>query len=204
MKSLLLILFSFGIINLNSQSTEKFIRIVGNSSMEKEAIGATLQLTVAEVLPNEYKQIKFKSIEDVKAEMIRKLAEINIPESSIKPAYKQFNNRYDKTVSESYELNISNLKLISDLRKIECEGAGFQDLKFTFADPGLAAEEILAIKAIEDAKAKAQYIASKSGFKVGKILNIEDFSSGSCLTIPAKQEPTHKLVYRLNITFELL
>lgn len=204
MKSFFIILFSFCIFTVNSQSTEKFIRIVGNASLEKEANGATLQLIVAEVLPNEYKQVKFKSFEEVKAEVIKKLAEINIPESSVKQAYKQFNNRYDKSISETYEIKISDIKLLSDIRKIECEGATFQDLKFTFADPGLATEEILAIKAIEDAKAKAQYIALKSGFKVGKILNIEDFSSGSCLTIPTKQESSHKLVYRLNITFELL
>jgi uncharacterized protein YggE len=198
------LLFTLTFLTISAQSTEKFIRIVGNASMDRFANGAVSQISISEILPNEYQQIKYKSIDEVKNEFMQKLSIQNISGVQLKPSYKSNFGRYEKTLTENFELILSDIESITKLRNIVSEGVSISDLKFTYQNPGIETEEILAMKALEDARKKAEYIATKSGLKVGKILNIEDFSSGSCKEIDPRQERTHRLVYRMNITFELL
>lgn len=188
----------------NAQSTEKFIRIVGNSAAEYKSNSAIISLEISEILPNDYKQIPYKSIEDVYTEFINKIATIGITENSLKKVLKSFNKGFSKAVNQSYELTITDLETLNKLRSLDLDGVTFNELKYSFPKIGSEGEEMLALNAITDAKRKANYLAEKNGFKVGKILNIEDFSSGCCHEITPKPEAQVKLPYRVNVTFELL
>lgn len=203
MKTLLITFFIAISYFCSAQSTEKFIRIVGNSSAEYQNNGVLISIEISEILPNEYKQITYKSIEDVYTEFITKISTIGINENSLMKVIKSFGKGYSKTMSQSYELS-TNLETMIKLRSLDFEGISFNDIKYTFPKIGMDGEEDLALNAINDAKRKANFLAEKNGFKVGKILNIEDFSSGCCHEIAPKPDAQVRLVYRVNVTFELL
>lgn len=204
MKTLLISFFISLSYSCYCQSTDKYIRIVGNSSIEHIAAGAIVSYDFSEVLPNEYKQIAYKSLDDVHKEFVSKITTINLKESDLKKVIKSLGRGYEKTISQSYELSIQNISSLHELKSIEIDGVQVKEFKYTYKNPGIEIEEQLALQAINDAKRKANFIADKSGFKVGKILNIEDFSSGCCIEIPARSDASVKLPYKVNVTFELI
>jgi hypothetical protein len=58
--ALILVMFANAVI---AQSTEKFIRIIGNSAYEFKADTYRVYFSVSEILPNNYNKEEYKSLE---------------------------------------------------------------------------------------------------------------------------------------------
>lgn len=99
---------------------------------------------------------------------------------------------------------MSDIKLIEALATIPVSGATITDTKYFFSNLPENTEELLAIEAIEDAKRKAKSLCAELGMKLGKILNIEDTSSGCCMDLEDSPTMNVQKTYKVNVTFELL
>ena len=86
---------------LTAQSTERFIRIIGNSKKDFAASGVVTSITIAEQQPNEYKQIKYRPFEMVYGEYITELSKLGIPESQLVRNQKNI-TKYTQTTLKEY------------------------------------------------------------------------------------------------------
>jgi uncharacterized protein YggE len=189
-----------------AQSTDRFIRIVGNAKKEYKASSATVSLSVSEVQPNEYRNVRYKTEETVLQDLITALKKLGYTESDLtKDDAAMFNSygSYQNPRTTKYKLFVKNLSQLENLDLI-VEGVKFSEARYQFDAPGPEAEEAMALEAVKDAERKAKKLAADTNKKVGKILNIEDTSSGCCRTIAEGQQPKTAQNYRVNITFELL
>ncbi|MBL7798639.1 MAG: SIMPL domain-containing protein [Saprospiraceae bacterium] len=190
------------IVSVRAQSTDRFIRIVGNSKKEYSAVKAGIAVTVSEVQPNEYRQIKYKPIEVIHQELTTALGKMGYqPSDLIKDIHW---GSFQSVRAEKYRLQVSDLSKLQDLYNLSVEGVKFGELKYIFDAPGYEEEEKLALAAINDAERKAKRLAAEMHKKVGKILNIEDKSSGCCREIEDSTQPKAIKSYKINVTFELL
>ena len=92
---------------------------------------------------------------------------------------------------------------IQALQQINLTGVLVNAGLFTYPPADPIIESQLPIAAIEDAKRKAESISKEVGMRVGKILNIEDTSSGCCDQIKESKESVTTVAYQVNVTFEL-
>ena len=205
------ILFLFAILSVvaanavQAQSTERFIRIVGNAKKEYKANKATLVFTVSEVQPNEYRQIKYKPVETVFQELIASLSKMGYSAADLnKDNAAAFSGGFQSVRTERYRLVLKDLSKLSEVSALVVEGVKTGDFKYLFDEPGYSNEEEMALNAVKDAERKAKKLASEIGKKVGKILNIEDKSSGCCREIQESGKPEVSHTYKVNVTFELL
>jgi uncharacterized protein YggE len=67
----------------NSQSTDRFIRIVGNASHTFTADGRIFEISVSEVQANEYKKVSPMPFEEVHSRFITELSNMGIPENAL-------------------------------------------------------------------------------------------------------------------------
>ncbi len=189
---------------LSAQSTDRFIRIVGNASQEFKADQMAVYFTVTEIQPNEYRQIRYKPVEEVYGELVAELQKIGFGESSLEKDRSTAFAKYQKTRSESYQLAVNSQTELDRLAGIEVEGAIIKNVLYLFKNPGYEAEEEMALAAIKDARRKAERLATEVGKKLGKILNIDDKSSGCCREIKDSKGPVTTKTYKVNVTFELI
>jgi len=183
----------------SSQSTERFIRILGNASETFDATGINLNMTIAEVPPNEYRQVRYKSLEDVKAEVEAEFKKLGL---SLSSAVENFaSNRGNKTLTENYEIKVSE-EQAKKILKLGIEGFTANNPKYIFETPEEGYQERLALMAIKDAKRKANAIAKEIGKSVGEILNIEA-SSANKYKRDEKRSKTSTLKYNVTVTFAL-
>jgi len=189
--------------SIYAQSTERFIRIIGNAKKEIKASKAKVYFTISELKTTKYSKNKEDiSYEDAYNEVVSKFANIGILEDNLKIAFKKRNN-YNKSNSKNFyiESDFNNLEKITN---ISVEGFRITDTKYLYGKTDKNLETELSLKAIQDAKRKAKAICNDIDMKVGKILNIEvkegDFSSR---TKENKESNTIK-TYRVTITFKLI
>jgi uncharacterized protein YggE len=188
-----------------AQSTDRFIRIVGNAKKEYKASKAALTFTVSEVQPNEYRQIKYKPVEMVFQELSTALSKMGYrPADLTKDNAAAFSSGFQSVRTERYRLILKDLSTLSEVSAVGVEGVKVGDFKYIFDEPGYSAEEEMALNAVKDAERKAKKLALEIGKKVGKILNIEDKSSGCCREIQENGKPEIFHTYKVNVTFELL
>jgi hypothetical protein len=109
----------------------------------------------------------------------------------------------NKSSYRNYTLTLNDKTKIQALQEVNLDGVGITSGQYTYqpADPLIGTQ--LPIDAIEDAKRKAESIGKEIGMQVGKILNIEETSTGCCGEIKDSRESTTTVTYRLNVTFEL-
>lgn len=203
--SSLLLLF-FLVNAAQSQNSDRFIRVVGNAKKEYVSNRAVLIFTVSEVQPNEYRQVRYKSVDAVFQDLSAAIKQAGFNASSlVKDDSNPLASGYQSTVrSERYRFTLDNLSKLSEATGIVAEGAKLTEVKYQYDVPGIAAEDDLARNAMNDAERKAEKLAKEAGKKIGKILNIEDRSSGCCREIEEAIRPTIIHNYKVNVTYELV
>lgn len=204
MKKALQILFLTLLISsiTHGQSTERFIRIIGNAKKEISADKAKVQFSISEQKANKYNEnSKDISFEQVYSSAIVELSKIGIDESELQLVIQGIN--YSRGNSKNYFLTTDFDKL-ERISNIQVDGFRVSDIKYLFDVSDLNLETELSLKAINDAKRKAKAICDEINMKVGKILNIEvkESSYGTEL-IENKEEEIIKS-YRVAITFKLV
>lgn len=198
-KTTVLLLFP---LFLFSQSTERFIRIVGNANYEFEANAAKLIYKVSEIAANEKKGTKHSTFSDVYSDFRYKLDSLNIDSEKITRTDVNL-GKYSNNISKTYELYINSISDLEKITSLKIDGVRLNSIKYVYDNIDPAIQENLMMLAIEDAKRKANNICSEIDMELGKILNIEDSSSGCCGDIKDSKEIKTKKKYGLYITFEL-
>jgi hypothetical protein len=191
--------------NIIAQSTERFIRIIGNSSCEFKADTYRVYFNISEILPNNYSKEEYKSLESNITETMDFLKKNGIKENQIFKNYKSKNSaNYNNVKSEFYYTDTANKDILSKINSMKNTGLKIEMTKFLYLqiDPNI--ETNLSKEAISDAKRKAYNIAKEIGKKVGKVLNIEDKSASCCTDFGETDQDSVTKKYTLNITFELL
>ena len=196
------ILLAGTIIQGYTQNTERFIRIIGNSKQTFLADGMVVNVTISEQQPNEHRQIKYKPFDVVYNEYIAELAKIGITSNQLVLSSKSM-TKFSQTTTREYTLRLPSISQIEQLASISVIGAAITESKFTFSPPPADTEESLAKAAIEDARRKAKNLCAELNMKLGKILNIEDTSSGCCIEIEDANTNKVDKAYKVNVTFEL-
>lgn len=192
--------------NIIAQSTEKFIRIIGNSSYEFKANTYRVYFNVSEILPNNYNKDEYKSLESNISETMDFLKKNGIKENQIFKNYKNKNknSNYNTVKSEFYYMDITNKETLGKINSMKNTGFKTEMTKFLYVDIDPNIETNLSKQAISDANRKANSIAKEIGKKVGKVCNIEDKSTSCCTDFGETDEDSVTKKYTLNITYELL
>ena len=195
----LTLLFSSSIF---AQSTERFIRIIGNSKKEIKATNAKIYFTISEVKASKYGKAKEEiTYESAYNETISKLSEIGIKESDIKLAFKK--RSYNNANSKNFyvETTLSNLDKLSN---IVSNGFRITSTMYLFSEIDKNLETELSLKAIKDAKRKAKAICDDIDKKAGKILNIEVKEGDFTTNKKENKENNYIKTYKVTITFKLV
>jgi uncharacterized protein YggE len=185
-----------------SQSTERFIRIIGNAKKEISADKAKVQITISEQKANKYNEnSKDISFEEAYNSTITELSKIGIKESELEIVIQ--GKSYSRGNSKNYYV-ITDFDKLENISNIQVDGMRIKEIKYLFDMSDEDLETELSLKAINDAKRKAKAICDEINMKVGKILNIEvKESSYGTEKIENKKEDMIKS-YRLAITFKLV
>jgi hypothetical protein len=191
-----------GISALHGQSDDRFIRIVGNASKTFTAFRYKADFTVSELKENEQRKIKAASIHEVYARLIDSLAARGIPEESI-TYLEGLPGNATGVKQNKYSLALFDFNKIPALHQISLDGFRLQSGLYSFSPVTKEEQQELAKQAIADAQRKAEALAVTIGKTVGKILNIEDNSTGCCGDIKDDNEQTASVTYHINITFRL-
>lgn len=200
--TIIILMFTNSII---AQSTERFIRIFGNSSYEFKADTYRVYFNVSEILPNNYNKEEYKSLENNITETMDFLKKNGINENQIFKNYKIKNTATYKNVkSEFYYMDITNKETLTKINSFKNNGFNIEMTKFLYLNIDPNIETNLSKQAISDANRKATSIAKEIGKKIGKILNIEDKSTNCCSDFGEIDQDKVIKKYNLNITFELL
>ena len=185
-----------------AQSTERFIRIIGNAKKELSADKAKIQITISEQKASKHKEnSKDISFEETYNSVITELSNIGIEESDLELVIQ--NKGYSRVTSKSYYV-ITDFEKLEMISNIKVEGFRVKQISYLFdiSDENLETE--LSLLAINDAKRKAKAICDEIDMEVGKILNIEvKESSYGTDKIENKKEDIIKS-YRVAITFKLV
>ncbi|MES2410171.1 MAG: SIMPL domain-containing protein [Bacteroidota bacterium] len=201
-----IILFTLLFTNIiNAQSTDRFIRIIGNSSYEFNADTYRVYFNVSEILPNNYNKEEYKSLESNVSETLDNLKKMGVKENHIFKNYKSKNaNNYNNTKVEYYYIDVTSKELLNKITGMKNTGFKMETTKFLYLNINPDIETNLSKEAITDAERKAKSITKEIGKKLGKILNIEDKTTACCSDFGETEQNSILKKYSLNITFELL
>jgi hypothetical protein len=208
MKKTMLIITLFLFCIINAQSTDRFIRIVGNSAYDFKADSYRVYYNISEILPNEYAKTDYKSLESNVSELNENLKKIGIKENQININYKNKNMSYGGGYGNAkinfYYVDINSKELLNNFFSIKSNGFKIENTKFLYKNSNENIEFNLAKNAIDDAKRKANSIAKEIKMNVGKILNIEDKSSGCCSNFGELDTDEINKKYTIHVTFQLI
>jgi len=202
-KVILTLVFGVLFTSMYSQSTERYIRIIGNSQHVYNSDVTRVYFVLSEIAPNEYKKISYKSMEAVETEFMDRMRESGIQKSQIIPTNTEI-NKYNKTKTRSYYVDVKDQRLLEGLSGGQDEGFKVKEVKYLYTNVEADVESNLSLSAIKDAKRKAKKLCDELGMTLGKILNIEDKSSGCCNTIGESKTAETTKNYNITITFELI
>lgn len=198
--SSVLLLFLF--MNIQAQSTERFIRVIGNAKHEFKSDLVRVTFFANEIKENTYRQVAAKDFKTVYAEYVKELDKLGIKEGDIKTT-SRLNLSQNKVAGQEYYLDISEESKMADLMKIQVEGVRIANVKYLYQNVDPNIETKLSLQAIEDAKRRAQEICKSTGTTLGKILNIEDRSNGCCREIGTANSSKVERKYKVTVTYEL-
>lgn len=183
-----------------TQSTEKFIRIIGNSKKEIKASKAKIAFSINENKANRYKtDSKDISYAEAYDSAISKLSEIGIKENRIESLITV--SKYSKARNYNAIVNFDELEKVS---KIESNGFKITSVSYIFDSSNENLETELSLKAINDAKRKAKNICKEINKKVGEILNIEVKDPGISKNKYENSKKEIYKTYKVTITFKLI
>ncbi len=191
----------------NAQSTEKFIRIVGNSSYEIKSNTTRVYFTISENSRyDKNTKTEKTSYDSVYTKVASELKKIGIKEtdffSIIKP--KNQSSYGSEMKSKSYYVDVNDKIKLEKLIDQKIIGFRIDNVKYLYSNSAENKEIEFAKKAIEDAERKAKSLAKSIGKSVGKVLNLEDKNTTCCSNIGEYEKETFSGKYTVNITFELL
>lgn len=189
-------------------SSDKFIRIVGQSEKIINNEGMYIEFTLSEVAGNEYSQIRPKSIESVKADFMAAMKAAGLDDSKMRPdKIKNITqSKYNKVVVENFNIELENEEEATKLSKLLVDGYKIGNVKYIFEESYDQYLNQMTEDAIKDARRKAENIAKSVDKTVGEIINIEDtktLSQQSSSNRYGSASENKTISYRINVTFEL-
>ena len=188
--SSVLLLLMVMTINVDAQSTERFIRVVGNAKHEFKADHLRLNFSISEVAPNEYKKISYKPLEKTYAEVVEAFSAIGLSERDLMRSTANF-GKFSKTETKKYYIVFRDKQLLDDLAKIKIEGFKISGVRYQYKNIDPNIETTMSFTAIEDAKRKAEKLCQEMGVKRGKIISVIDRSGGCCIAIKDSKKETY-------------
>ncbi len=188
--------------NLNAQSTERFIRIIGNAKKELKANKTKIYFTISELKESKYQKTGNKSYDDAYSEFVLKLTELGFKEMDIKNSIKK-RKTYNKLESKNFFIE-SDINSSDKLTSLKLDGYRVSDIKYVLPVIDKNTESELSINAMEDAKRKASAICNSVKMKLGKILNIEVKSNGFDKTTTESKEALLIKTYKVTVTYKLI
>lgn len=211
MKKLTTILFVALSYLTFAQPTENQIRVVGKHSETIKATEIELVFTLQEVTTLTYSKEKqvIKTISEVLEEVQSFITKNNYSKEKL-----SFQSISDKTFgnnTRNYSLSLNNIeKGIELINNLKVNGVTAVQINYVFDKSERLAQE-MSSKALENAKAKAEFLASKSNKKIGKLLIIDDNTPNSSVTGGTSnylsnnnKQPEQTITYSLYVTYELL
>lgn len=211
MKKLTTILFVALSYLTFAQPTENQIRVVGKHSETIKATEIELVFTLQEVTTLTYSKEKqvIKTISEVLEEVQSFITKNNYSKEKL-----SFQSISDKTFgnnTRNYSLSLNNIeKGIELINNLKVNGVTAVQINYVFDKSERLAQEISS-KALENAKAKTEFLASKSNKKIGKLLIIDDNTPNSSVTGGTSnylsnnnKQPEQTITYSLYVTYELL
>jgi len=200
---IVLLLGLFYITNMEAQVKDNTIRIVGQASKTFDAIGLHVDFTAKEIVPNEYRKIRYKSIDDVLAEFKTNI--INNGLSDIEFTKKPLKiERYSNGNQLEYYIKLNDKKQIEKVIASKSDGISLSGISYQYEKlPKYLSEELIKMT-IEDAKRKAKEVAKSINKKIGNIISIVDKTGGVNPKHLNKKMAKSDIKYKTNITFELL
>ena len=194
-----------------AQPTENQIRVVGKHSETIKATQIELIFTLQEVTTLTYSKEKqvIKTIPEVLEEVQSFITKNNYSKEKL-----SFQSISDKTFgnnTRNYSLSLNNIeKGIELINNLKVNGVTAVQINYVFDKSEVLAQE-MSSKALENAKAKAEFLASKSNKKIGKLLVIDDYTPNSSVTGGTSnylsnnnKQPEQTITYTLYVTYELL
>ena len=200
-----LLLFTFiisAMATLYGQSADRFIRIVGNASRTVIADEWHAEFTISEVKTSEYRPGTGMGFEDAHINFLYTMKDLGVPEDAVQ----EMDNtptKYNAGQQITYQVALTDQEQIKALLSKPIPGVRVQNAKYAFAPMSEAEEKEMALEAIEDARRKAKSLAHNIDQKLGKLLNIEDTSTGCCGEIRDAKESSITRTYHVNVTFQL-
>lgn len=184
------------------QSTERFIRIIGNAKKEINANKAKVQFSISEQKANKNNEnSKDISYEEAYNSTISELSKIGIYESELQLIIQ--GHSYSRSNSKNYYV-LTDFDKLEKISNIQVDGLRISNIKYLFDITDEDLETELSIKAINDAKRKAKAICDEINMKIGKILNIEVKESGYGTEKIENSKDEIIKSYRVAITFKLV
>lgn len=186
---------------MEAQSTDKFIRIIGNANEEVQADRAKVEFGITEIKANSFNETEDKNYETVYNEVMEQFLENGFREDEIQKSYSNLNRGYNAgPVTFFLETDYENL---NKFMNINHPGFRVVNINYIYSDIEKDLESRLSLEAIEDGKRKANFLAEKINRKLGPILNIEVKEGEFSSNVREKKEEKSLISYRVTITFQM-
>ncbi len=183
----------------SAQSTERYIRVIGQSDYTYKANSATLTVTVSEQQANEYRNVPYLSVDENVFALKRGIAQLGIDTGKVELALPE-TSRNLRTASQQYTVPVSDLGRLNGVYALAENGIQVSDIAYDY-DAASIDPTALSIAAIDDARRKATALAEATNLKLGPVLNIEDRP----LNLPKlkRGETEQVLTHTVTVTFGL-
>lgn len=207
------IFISILFLNLNAfgQVKENQIRVVGSYKELVKAKTFEVNFFIREIKTTTAGETKVvKTFEEAKKEVqdLLKTEQLSDSELVFKTAQSPNFGRRGAT----YTLTITDFEMANQIVLNEKIGK-LADLHIRYLyDFSEEFRDFLSQKALEKAKSKAEFLATKAGKKIGKLIIIDDntlnkasvFGSSASYAQKIDKNPEYEVYYDLNVTYELL
>lgn len=202
-KSTSLIILALIVSNfINAQSTDRFIRIIGNSTKELKADNAKVYFSISEVKESKYNNSEAQTYKEVYNDVISQFEENGINSKSINESIENLSKNYRNDSKEFFV--IIKYDELKKFQNIENPGFRIKNTKYLFKQANENLESELSLQAINDARKKAKTICQDIDKKVGKILNIEVKEGGFFSNNTESKNDNIMVTYKVTITFKLI
>ncbi len=202
---LLVILFLITFTTFSQEEKENRIRVIGNYKEIIKANEFDLIFTFQEItsMTGGEKQI-IKTIEDIKTETQNYLKDKKLGNYELK--FHDFGNQNFGNKSSSYKITLKDFEFANQIiQNIKIAGISNVYIKFIF---GKSDDyfNILASKALDNAKEKAEFMSNKMNKKIGRVIYIDDKSTKEPLYLESSKNKSieQEVNYSISVTYELL
>lgn len=200
----LTLLLEFIHLILSAQSDERFIRILGNSKRTFNYEKIAIRFSINEIVRDDYHKIPARSIKENKESLELDLNKLGIDCTKNMIIDFPSGGNYYNNYKENYILYVENEEIAKQVLALNEIGVQFERVSYDYGEYKELDDKELSLEAINNARKKAEEITKEIGKKVGRILNIEDKSSGN-LNMPTNYTGSkYTAVYWVSVTFELL